>query len=89
MSREIEEIYDRLLARGYALTLFGDLDGKKKTGGGYMAVCPFHKWTSVKLSFSFSMDKPVYHCFGCGESGDWIKYLDKKEGLPFQEASPN
>jgi hypothetical protein len=79
MSREIEEIYQRLLARDYALTLFGDLEKKRKAGRGYTALCPFHK--EKPPPFSFSMDKPVYHCFGCGESGDWIRYLEKKEGL--------
>ena len=85
MSREIiDEIYSRLLARGYALTLFADLERKMKIGQGYMALCPFHKEESP--SFSFSMDQPTYHCFGCGESGDWIRYLEKKERLPFLEA---
>jgi hypothetical protein len=42
MSREIEEIYSRLLARDYALTLFVDLKKIKKTGQGYTALCPFH-----------------------------------------------
>jgi len=67
MSREIEEIYSRLLARDYALTLFADLEKRRKSGRGYIALCPFHKEKTP--SFSFSMDKPVYHCFGCGESG--------------------
>jgi DNA primase catalytic core len=84
MSIDIQEIYSRLLARDYALTLFGDLEKRKKSGRGYTALCPFHQEKAP--SFSFSMDKPVYHCFGCGESGDWIRYLEKKERLPFQEA---
>ena len=67
MSREVEEIYSRLLGRDYALTLFMDLEKRRKSGRGYSALCPFHKEKTP--SVSFSMDKPVYHCFGCGESG--------------------
>lgn len=84
MSEEINEIYERLLARDYALTLFGDLGQLKKSGRGYMALCPFHPDKSP--SFSFSMEKPVFHCFSCGKSGDWLTYLMEKEGLEFKEA---
>ena len=85
MGREIiDEIYSKLLARGYALTLFADLQRRREIGRGYMALCPFHKEETP--SFSFLMDQPTYHCFGCGENGDWIGYLEKKEHLPFPEA---
>ncbi|MGD0917334.1 MAG: CHC2 zinc finger domain-containing protein [Thermodesulfobacteriota bacterium] len=43
MIREVDEICERLLARGYALTLFGDLEKRRKSGRGYTALCPFHK----------------------------------------------
>ncbi len=80
----IGEIYRRLLTRRYALTLFADLQRRRKIGRGYIALCPFHKEETP--SFSFLMDEPTYRCFGCGESGDWIRYLEKKERLPHWEA---
>mgnify|MGYP001369222860 CR=1 FL=1 len=81
---DISEIYERLLARGYALTLFGDLAGLKQSGGEGTALCPFH--ADKNPSFSFSMEKPVFYCHGCGEKGDWLDYLQKREGLSFLEA---
>ena len=30
--------------------------------------------------------KGFYHCFGCGESGDAIKFVQKMDGLTFVEA---
>jgi len=84
MSEEINEIYGRLLARDYALTLFGDLGQAKKSGRGYMALCPFHEDKSP--SFSFSTEKPLFHCFSCGKSGDWLTYIMERESLDFKEA---
>ena len=44
--------------------------------------CPFHleKTPSMKI---FEKD---YHCFGCGEHGDIITFVQKLFSLPFQEA---
>lgn len=44
--------------------------------------CPFHseKTPSMKI---FEKD---YHCFGCGEHGDVITFVQKLFNLPFQEA---
>lgn len=84
MSRDVEEIYSRLLARNYQEVLFGGLEKAKRTGRNYMAICPFHD--DHNPSFSFASDKPLWHCFGCGEGGDWIRYLERKEGITFREA---
>lgn len=56
----------------------------KKTGANYTALCPFHKEKTP--SFSVSPDKQIYHCFGCGESGDAISFLMKYDNLNFLEA---
>lgn len=52
--------------------------------GAKKACCPFHKEKTP--SFSINDDKGYYHCFGCGESGDAIKFVQKMEGLTFVEA---
>ena len=82
--RDIDEIYRILLAKNYQERLFSDLPKVKRSGRGYHACCPFHE--DQHPSFSFAVDKPLWNCFGCGEQGDWIAYLEKREGLTFQEA---
>ena len=56
----------------------------KRSGSGYMACCPFHKEKTP--SFSVSQSKGFYHCFGCGEHGDVIKFVEKYYNLDFQSA---
>src|SRR4051812_312570 len=57
----------------------------KKQGRNYVGLCPFHGENTP--SFSVSVDKQVYHCFGCGAGGNVFSFLMGIEGLSFQEAS--
>ncbi len=84
MSADINEIYDRLLMQDYQDILFGDLDKYRRNGKQYTACCPFHEDSNP--SFSISADKPLWNCFSKCGGGDWIKYLERKEGLTFKEA---
>lgn len=56
----------------------------KKTGSNFMGKCPFHQEKTP--SFSVDSAQKVYHCFGCGESGNLFTFIEKKEGLGFIEA---
>ena len=56
----------------------------KHAGGSAKACCPFHHEKTP--SFNINSAKGFYHCFGCGESGDAIKFVQKQEGLTFVEA---
>lgn len=58
---------------------------KSQPGKGDMwACCPFH----AEKSPSFHADdrRGIYHCFGCGASGDHFRFLTEKAGLNFPEA---
>ena len=56
----------------------------RRAGSSYKACCPFHHEKTP--SFNIQPDRGFYHCFGCGESGDAIKFVQKQEGLTFIEA---
>lgn len=56
----------------------------KKSGRSYFALCPFHNEKTP--SFSINEDLQFYYCFGCGETGDIIKLIEKLENLDFTEA---
>lgn len=56
----------------------------KKSGKGYMACCPFHHEKTP--SFHIDRDKQLFHCFGCGSSGNFIQLVSRLEGLDFYDA---
>jgi DNA primase len=56
----------------------------KKEGSNYKALCPFH--SEKTPSFVVSPAKQIYHCFGCGASGDAIKFVMDMEKLSYPEA---
>lgn len=53
-------------------------------GTTHWARCPFHGEKTA--SFSVNRNLQIYKCFGCGESGDVIKFVEKYESLTFMEA---
>ncbi len=56
----------------------------EKRGTNYWACCPFHHEKTP--SFSVSEPDQFYHCFGCGESGDIIKFVREMENIDFMDA---
>ena len=55
-----------------------------KKGGQYWACCPFHHEKTP--SFAVTHDEQFYHCFGCKESGDVIKFVQEIESTDFMGA---
>ena len=60
-----------------------DVVGKKiqlkKRGQDYVACCPFHNEKTP--SFSVSDNKGIYHCFGCGKTGNIFTFVMETEGI--------
>jgi len=56
----------------------------RKAGKEFVARCPFH--ADKTPSLSVSEDKGVFHCFGCGESGDVIRFIELIEQTDFKGA---
>jgi DNA primase len=50
----------------------------------YLGLCPFH--SEKTPSFSVSVDKKFFHCFGCKASGDVIKFVMLYDNLQYEEA---
>ncbi|WP_100977088.1 DNA primase [Helicobacter pylori] len=55
-----------------------------KIGANFKACCPFHDERTA--SFIVSPEKNIFKCFGCGVSGDALKFLQEYKKLSFIEA---
>ena len=56
----------------------------ERRGGSHWACCPFHHEKTP--SFAINEADQYYHCFGCGESGDVIKFVREMENIDFMDA---
>ncbi len=79
-----QSFIQELIARADVVEIVGRHVQLKKAGANFMGLCPFHGEKSP--SFSVSPTKQFYHCFGCGVSGDALKFLTEYSGLSFVEA---
>ncbi len=62
----------------------GDYVKLKKSGSGFVGLCPFHNEKTP--SFHVTPNMGIYKCFGCGESGDVFSFVMAMEGVGFPEA---
>ena len=57
---------------------------KRAGGGSLKGLCPFHDEKSP--SFQVTPSRNLFHCFGCGEGGDVIAFIQKIDHLSFAES---
>jgi len=56
----------------------------RRLGTNLKGLCPFHNEKTP--SFTVSSSKQIFHCFGCHEGGDVIKFVQKVERLEWMDA---
>ena len=61
-----------------------DFVNLKPAGTRFKGLCPFHHEKTP--SFVVSPDRNMFKCFGCGEGGDAISFLQKHEKFSYLEA---
>src|SRR3989304_9250451 len=76
---------DEIKARVNILLLFESFHVQlSPKGKGFIGKCPWHP--DKQPSLSVDRDKGLYHCFGCGESGDVVSLVQKGKGGGFRAA---
>jgi DNA primase len=78
-----QESIERLKDAVDMVELVGARSDLRRVGTRWTGLCPFHDERTP--SFSVNAENKLYHCFGCGESGDAIKFVQDTEGLDFKE----
>ena len=79
-----DNLLEDILSRVDIVEVISGFIPLKKAGRNFKACCPFHHEKTP--SFTVSPDRQIYHCFGCGESGNAFKFLMRYERLEFPEA---
>jgi len=57
---------------------------RRAGGGSLKGLCPFHDEKSP--SFQVTPTRGLYYCFGCGNGGDVIRFVEQIEHLSFTES---
>lgn len=78
------EDIDRVRERTDLVELASEVTRVKRSGRSVMAVCPFHSEKTPSLSIDAA--RGLYHCFGCGKSGDVFGWVEETQGLGFSDA---
>jgi DNA primase len=75
---------DELISRVDIVELVDEFLPLKKAGTSYTACCPFHQEKTP--SFNVIPHKQFFYCFGCGASGNAIKFLMQFLQIGFPQA---
>lgn len=78
------EDIDRVRERTDLVELASEVTRVKRSGRSVMAVCPFHSEKTPSLSIDPA--RGLFHCFGCGKSGDIFGWIQETQGLGFSDA---
>jgi DNA primase len=84
MSLYTKDSIDRLKDAVDMVELVGARTDLRRVGTRFTGLCPFHDERTP--SFSVNAEHKLFHCFGCGASGDAIGFVQETEGLDFRQA---
>ena len=79
-----EELVEEVRAKNDIVEVISGYLKLQKKGGNHWACCPFHNEKTP--SFSVSGSRQMFHCFGCGVSGNVYTFIMKYENYSFPEA---
>lgn len=79
-----QEVIEQVRLGNDIVEVIGAYTRLAQRGGSYVGLCPFHREKTP--SFSVSADKQLYHCFGCGASGNVISFIMQIENYDFGDA---
>lgn len=79
-----EELIEEIRSQADIVDVISSYMQLTKRGRNYFGLCPFHGESTP--SFSVSIDKQIFHCFGCSAGGNAITFLMDIENISFQDA---
>ncbi len=83
-NQEFQDFLRALKERNEIVEVIGSYVPLDRRGGNYWACCPFHHEKTP--SFAVNQVDQFYHCFGCGASGDVLRFVREIESTDFMSA---
>ncbi|HVN23908.1 MAG TPA: DNA primase [Syntrophorhabdales bacterium] len=80
----MNSLLEAVLERVNILDVVSQYVKLRRAGKDYLGLCPFHKEKTP--SFTVSVEKQIYYCFGCHEGGNAVHFLAKYDHVNFSEA---
>ncbi|ACF07227.1 DNA primase [Metamycoplasma arthritidis] len=81
---EQKNVWEEVLARTDIVSVISETVTLSKQGKNFRACCPFHGEKTP--SFMVSPEKGIFKCFGCGKSGNALKFLEYSKNISSLEA---
>ena len=75
MAKIPEKVIEAVMETASIVDVVSRYTKVEKRGERYFACCPFHKEKTP--SFSVTPGRNMFYCFGCGEGGTVITFLQK------------
>jgi len=75
---------ERVRERTDLAELAAEVTRVKRSGRSVTAICPFHDEKTPSLSIDPA--RGLFHCFGCGKSGDVFTWVEETQGVDFPSA---
>lgn len=79
-----EELVEEIRSKNDIVGVVSGYVKLQKKGANHWGCCPFHNEKTP--SFAVSESKQMYHCFGCGVSGNVYTFVMQYENYSFPEA---
>jgi DNA primase len=79
-----QETISRIIESNNIVTIVSEHVKLDKRGVNYIGCCPFH--SEKTPSFTVSPAKGIYKCFGCGKSGNVVKFIEEIDNVTWIEA---
>ncbi|MBO4398290.1 MAG: DNA primase [Bacteroidaceae bacterium] len=79
-----QDIIDKIMNTANIVDVVSEYVSLRRSGASYKGLCPFHDDTTP--SFYVSPARGICKCFSCGEGGNAVHFIMKKEQLTYYEA---
>lgn len=84
MARISDDLFAQICSENDIVDYVSRYTQLKKNGRDYTGLCPFH--SEKTPSFHVNREKQLFHCFGCGASGNLVQFIMRTEHLSFMDA---